>query len=421
MKEEFNRNGISAADFGADGVSPGACGLYAAIGECHLEASLKAAVTMRDRGTFGAGALLRGIYPKRANYYAFHVFYRNREIAKEIQPLIEDGRIGLRHFGEAEALVTPEAHRKYDLPEMRRYFMSAPTEDEMMRRQHTKLEAVYVRKVVEGFNRTHIGRARIFSSGKNMGVFITARSLEETIEVFDLPQYADRKISAIMIHMRWPTSIVDSGVWWGAHPIALLNSAIVHNGDLSSAPSNRLGLLCAGVDRSVGTDSEAILLAIDDLIERRGLNYQEVEWVMCRKFPKELDEMDPTERARYEELASDPILTRYKMSGPSSFIALIGDKVIAGRDRDGLRQLWMGRSEDGKTVIWGSEEKVIYQSAWIAGKDFRSVNCEPGALIGYEFDENDNIEEVYFKKASGGIGSLTSAMESDENGSHETQ
>ena len=116
---------------------------------------------------------------------------------------------------------------------------------------------------------------------------------------------------------------------------------------------------------------------------------------MCQKFPKELSSMAPDELIKYKKILTDPILARFKMSGPSSFVALIGNSVIAGRDRDGLRQLWMGRSEDGKTVIWGSEEKVIYQSAWLAEKNFKSVNCEPGRLIAYEIDEDRTIRGVY--------------------------
>jgi glutamate synthase domain-containing protein 1 len=385
---------VKREDCGVSGVAPGACGLYAAIGQVNLKAALEAAKTMQSRGTFGAGVMLHGVYPKRKNLYAFHIIYRNREIAKQLEPVFTESQ-GMRHFGEMEPLVTPEAYRKYALPEMRRYFLSPPTVDEMLRRKHTGVEELYVRRLVEDFNRKYMGDARIFSSGKNVGTFLTAMRLEDTIEIFDLSQYETRPLSALMIHMRWPTSIVASGVWWGAHPISFLNSAIIHNGDLSSAESNRQGLEAAGVERMIGTDSEAILLELDDLLVKRNFSYERVEWIMCRKFPNELVSMDPAERERYERLVSDPTLARYKMSGPSSFVALVGNKVIAGRDRDGLRQLWMGRSEDGKTLIWGSEEKVIYQSAWIMEKNFRAINCEPGRISAFELDEFGGAREAY--------------------------
>jgi len=377
------------------GIGPGACGLYAAIGKVNLRAAFESAITMQERGTFGAGVLLRGIYPKRPDHYAFHVLYRNRATAKTIEPLFTDEKIGMRHFGEMEPLVTPEAYRKYDLPEMRRYFLSAPSVDYMMRKKHTSVQDEYVRAVVEEYNRRYMGDSRIFSSGKNVGVFLTAMELNETIEAFDLYQYEQKPITAIMIHMRWPTKIVSSGVWWGAHPISFLNSAIIHNGDLSSSASNRQGLEAADVQRMVGTDSEAILLELDDLVRKRNLGYQQVEWIMCRKFPDELNNVDPAGREEYQTLVGNPILARYKMSGPSSFVSIIADRVIAGRDRDGLRQLWMGRSDDQKTVIWGSEEKVIYQSAWIARKKFKAINCEPGRLVAFELGDDGSITDAF--------------------------
>ncbi len=388
-------NSVTRADCGADGVGPGACGLYAAIGEVNLKAALESAKTMQERGTFGAGVMLRGIYPHRANYYAFHVMYRNKSIAKQLEPLFTDRGLGMQQFGDKEPLFTPESYRKYALPQMERYFMSVPTKDDMMRIAQTSVEYEFVRKVVERFNKEYMGDARIFSSGKNVGTFITAMELQDTIEVFDLYQYADRPLTAFMSHMRWPTSIVSSGIWWGAHPISFLNSAIIHNGDLSSSPSNKQGLEAANVPRQIGTDSEAMLLELENLLVGRAKNYQKAEWIMCQKFPAELVAMDDNIRAEYLAEINDPVLARYKMSGPSSFVAIIGSKVIAGRDRDGLRQLWMGRSNDGKTVIWGSEEKVIYHSAWIAKKDFKAINCEPGRLIAYELQYDGSIKGVF--------------------------
>jgi len=387
--------GIGRGDCGAAGIGPGACGLYAAIGEVNLRAALEAAATMQERGTFGAGVTLRGVYPRRKEYYAFHVLYRNRAVARELEPLFTEGKLDMRHFGEMEPLVIPEAYRKYDLPEMRRYFLSPPSVDVMMRRKHTSDEDKYVRATVEEYNARYMGDSRIFSSGKDMGTFLTSLQLRHTIEAFDLYQYETKPLNAILIHMRWPTKIVSSGLWWGAHPISFLNSAIIHNGDLSSSASNRQGLEAACVKQMVGTDSEAILLEVDDLVVDKKLNYQQTEWVLCQKFPGELDAMDPAERDAYLDLVTSPVLARYKMSGPSSFVSIIGNKVIAGRDRDGLRQLWMGRSVKGETAIWGSEEKVIYQSAWIMKKQFRSINCEPGRLVAFEIQEDGSLVDMF--------------------------
>jgi len=394
------RKEITPEDFGANGVGFGSCGLYAAVGEVDLMASIMAARELQSRGTFGAGVLIKGIYPEYAKMYALHIMYRNRHIATELEHHITEHKMGLRHIGEMESLVKPQMYRKYTLPELRRYFVETPTPDEMLRREHTDNPDIYVRRLVEKFNTLNIGKARIFSSGKNVGVFITAGDLQTTMDAYNLEQYARQRVSAVMTHMRWPTSIVDSGVWWGIHPISFLNSHMIHNGDLSSAPSNAQGIEAAGITPMIGTDSEAMLLELDDLLVKRDFDYQQIEWAMCQMFPQEEEQLPEEMRAAYKHVVMEnPTLARYKMSGPSSFVSIIRKnnlaRVISGRDRDGLRQLWMGRSSDGKTVIWSSEEKCIYQTAYLMGKKFRSINCEPGKITVFELKDNGEVRGVF--------------------------
>ncbi|GMT41925.1 MAG: glutamine amidotransferase [bacterium] len=391
---------ITPEDFGSKGVSPGSCGLYTAIGEVNLIASIRAAGELQSRGTYGAGVMIKGIYPENKNLYALHVMYLNRQIAAELEPLITEHKIGLRHIGEMEPLVKPKMYRKYSLPELRRYFVDNPTPDEMMCREHTDDPNTYVRRLVEEFNTCNRGRARIFSSGKNIGTFVSASDLNTTMEAYDLKQYADYNVGAVMIHMRWPTSIVNSGVWWGIHPIGFLNSNIIHNGDLSSSPSNAQGIEAAGIKSMVGTDSESILLELDNLFVKRNFAYQQIEWAMCQMFPQEEEQLSEDTRMKYQKIVKlNPTLARYKMSGPSSFVAIIRKggmaHVISGRDRDGLRQLWMGRSSDGKSVIWSSEEKCIYQTAFLTGKEYKAINCEPGKITVFELKENGEIKGAF--------------------------
>lgn len=396
----MRRREITPEDFGSKGVGPGSCGLYAAIGEVDLMASVTAAKELQSRGTFGAGVMIKGIYPEYANLYALHVMYRNRHVAAELEPLFTEHKIGLRHIGEMESLVKPKMYRKYTLPELRRYFVEPPTSDEMLRREHTDNPDIYVRRLVEKFNTRNNGKARIFSSGKGIGVFITASDLETTVDAYNLEQYARQRISAVMIHMRWPTSIVHSGVWWGIHPISFLNSHMIHNGDLSSAPSNAQGLEAAGVTPMIGTDSEAMLLELDDLLVKRDFDYQKIEWAMCQMYPQEEEQLPEETRKIYiDTVKGNPTLSRYKMSGPSSFVSIIRKnnlaRVISGRDRDGLRQLWMGRSNDGKSVIWSSEEKCIYITAFLMGKGFKAANCEPGKITVFELKDNGEVNGVF--------------------------
>jgi glutamine phosphoribosylpyrophosphate amidotransferase len=150
----------------------------------------------------------------------------------------------------------------------------------------------------------------------------------------------------------------------------------------------------------IGTDSEAMLLELDDLLIKRDFDYQHIEWAMCQMFPQEEEQLPGETRKAYQEVVKEnPTLARYKMSGPSSFVSIIRKnnlaRVISGRDRDGLRQLWMGRSADGKTVIWSSEEKCIYQTAYLMGKEFRSINCEPGKITVFELRDNGEVNGVF--------------------------
>ena len=391
---------IKPLDFHPQNLAPGSCGLYASAGEVDLMASLKAASELQGRGTSGAGVFIKGIYPECKDLYALHVMYFNRDIARELENLFTEHKLGLHHIGEMESMVEASMYRKYSLPELRRYFVDLPTKDQMLRRYLTVDPDTYVRRVVEKFNTTYVGKARIFSSGKNVGTFVTAYDLDTTIKAFSLSKFASRPVTAMMTHMRWPTSIVETGVWYGIHPISFINSHIIHNGDLSSAPSNRQGIEAAGVTQMVGTDSEAILLEIDNLLRGRNMSYQQIEWAICRMYPQEEEQLSEKDSAEYNDIfRNNPELSRYKMSGPSSFVSIIRKdgiaRVISGRDRDGLRQLWMGRSRDGKTVIWSSEEKCIYQTAFLTGKKYKSTNCEPGKITVFELDENGNLNGVF--------------------------
>jgi len=391
---------IRPLDFHPQNLAPGSCGLYAAAGEVDLMASLRAASELQGRGTSGAGVFIKGIYPEYKELYALHVMYFNRDIARELESLFTEHKLGLHHIGEMEAMVEASMYRKFSLPELRRYFVDLPTKDQMLRRYLTVDPDTYVRRVVEKFNTTYVGKARIFSSGKNVGTFVTAYDLKTTIEAYSLSKLASRPITAMMTHMRWPTSIVETGVWYGIHPISFINSHIIHNGDLSSAPSNRQGIEAAGVTQMVGTDSEAILLEVDNLLRGRNMSYQQIEWAMCRMYPQEEEKLSEKERGEYEDIfRNNPELGRFKMSGPSSFVSIIRKdgvaRVISGRDRDGLRQLWMGRSKDGKTVIWSSEEKCIYQTAFLTGKKYKSVNCEPGKITVFELNESGVLNGVF--------------------------
>ncbi len=78
------------------------------------------------------------------------------------------------------------------------------------------------------------GKALIFSSGKNMGVFKGVGFPEDIAEYFCLDEYEGYMW---ICHGRYPTNT--PGWWGGAHPFNLLDWSIAHNGELSSYGANR--------------------------------------------------------------------------------------------------------------------------------------------------------------------------------------
>ena len=71
--------------------------------------------------------------------------------------------------------------------------------------------------------------AHVFSSGKNMGVFKAVGYPEDVGEFYRLEEYEGYAWTA---HGRYLTNT--PGWWGGAHPFALLDYSVVHNGEISS-------------------------------------------------------------------------------------------------------------------------------------------------------------------------------------------
>ena len=76
--------------------------------------------------------------------------------------------------------------------------------------------------------------AFVASSGKNMGAFKGVGYPEEIADFFRLEEYDGH---TWLGHNRFPTNT--PGWWGGAHPFALLDWAVVHNGEISSYGINR--------------------------------------------------------------------------------------------------------------------------------------------------------------------------------------
>ena len=93
-----------------------------------------------------------------------------------------------------------------------------------------------------------------------MGVFKAVGYPEDVGKFYRLEEYAGYAWTA---HGRYPTNT--PGWWGGAHPFALLDYTIVHNGEISSYDANRRYIEMYGYKCNLLTDTEVITYIIDFL------------------------------------------------------------------------------------------------------------------------------------------------------------
>lgn len=376
---------VEAFSGGDRGIPNGACGLLAAVGKIELMPLINSAACLQYRARTGAGITLKGVY-ENINFFVFHIMYRTDSKRSELEEWFL--RYGL-HLLDKEEMVRRKYYYEYDMPRMVRYIVSPPTREEMLELARHDDQNRFVIERVSEFNTLFKDDARIFSSGRGTGTFLTAFELSDTIKIFEIEQYADDDIRALQVHMRWPT-ITGRGLWWGPQPIALFNVSGIHNGHLSSDRANSRALEQIGVRMQVGTDSEAIFLEITHLLSQ-GFTLRDIEWIMAQKFPEEVQLMDEAERNRYLNLTRDPVYSQFKMSGPSTAMVLVDDILVGITDRDHLRPFAVGESED--IVIMGSEERAIISAAHLLVKNVRLHTPEAGRVVGYQIGD-DRVEKL---------------------------
>ena len=175
-----------------------------------------------------------------------------------------------KHFDivNLSKIPTRQHPRITDEPMIWRYFV-APLPTKLAASQLDERE--FVARFVIRINHTLDG-AYIFSSGKNMGVFKAIRLPRGCRRIL----YARRTMrrTAWTCHGRYPTNT--PGWWGGAHPFALLDTTVVHNGEISSYDANRRFIEMFGYSCDLLTDTEVITYIIDYLGRKLGLTYPEM-------------------------------------------------------------------------------------------------------------------------------------------------
>ncbi|MCS7095454.1 MAG: glutamine amidotransferase family protein [Nitrososphaerota archaeon] len=304
---------------------------------------IRAISNMRERGNgLGGGFAIYGIYPDHRELYAFHVMYLNRQAKRRVEKsLKEKFRVVL-----SEELPTKEA-KVWNPPLIWRYFIE-PNRSKV--NEEKIAEDDYVVKNVMHINVSENGRALIFSSGKNMGVFKGVGYPEDIAEYFCLEEYEGYMW---VCHSRYPTNT--PGWWGGAHPFSLLDWAVAHNGELSSYGTNRRFLETYGYKCTMQTDTEVFTYAFDLLVRRHKIPLELVSKILTPPFWDEIDCMPQKQKQLLTALRQT--YSGLLMNGPFSVIVAQQGQMIGLTDRIKLRPLTAGVK--GDFLYLSSEEAAI--------------------------------------------------------------
>lgn len=331
---------------GIDGIRiPSGCaisGIFSKSGKrINGEKIIKSIALMHERSNgLGGGFAAYGIYPDYKDFYAFHIFYDSNQSKYECERLLEKSFV----VEKQEIIPTRKHPNIVNEPLIMRYFV-VPTQVELKNKQLDESE--FIVKFVMGIN-TNIEGAYIFSSGKNMGVFKAVGYPEDVGKFYCLEKYEAYLWTA---HGRYPTNT--PGWWGGAHPFALLDYSVVHNGEISSYDANRRHIEMFGYKCNLLTDTEVITYICDYLIRKQGLTLEEVSNVIAAPFWKTIDKSPDKKILKYLRNTFASLL----ITGPFSIILGFEGGFMALNDRLKLRSMVVGEKDD--MVYVASEESAI--------------------------------------------------------------
>jgi glutamate synthase domain-containing protein 1 len=301
---------------------------------------IKAIANMHERGNgLGGGIAVYGIYPEHEDDYAFHIMYLSRDAKEKTDKLLKEDFNVICD----EEIPTREANVR-DPPLVWRYFVQP-----RKRKLETQTEDDYVIEKVMRIN-TETGKAFVFSSGKDMGVFKGVGFPEDIADFFRLEEY---KGYLWTVHGRFPTN--SPGWWGGAHPFNILDWTVVHNGELSSYGINRRFLEMYGYKCTMQTDTEVLAYAVDLLMRRQQLPIEIVSKILAAPLWSEIDEMEPKQQQAFRAIRQ--IYGSLLMNGPFSIIVAHHGEMIGLTDRIKLRPLVAGTK--GDFLYMSSEESAI--------------------------------------------------------------
>lgn len=316
---------------------------------------------MHERSNgLGGGFAGYGIYPEYRDFFALHIFYDDDGSRTECESYLRSAVEIVR----AENIPTRKIPAITDEPLIWRYFVT-PLRSVLASMQLDENE--FIARVVMRIN-TGIQGAYVFSSGKNMGVFKAVGYPEDVGEFYRLEEYAAYCWTG---HGRYPTNT--PGWWGGAHPFALLDRTIVHNGEISSYDANRRYIEMYGYKCTLQTDTEVITYIADFLQRKQGLTLEETASVIAAPFWSTIDRKDERERQKLQYLRT--LYPSLLITGPFSIVLGFEGGVMALNDRLKLRSMVVG--EKGDKVFIASEEAAIRAMEPEAEKIWAPAGGEP--------------------------------------------
>ena len=308
------------------------------------EKIIKSMCPMHERSNgLGGGFAGYGIYPEYRELFALHIFYDGELCRGECEAYLRE------HLEIVKGEIIPTRKIPYitDEPLIWRYFVT-PLRSVLASRQLDENE--FLARIVMYIN-THLKGTYVFSSGKNMGVFKAVGFPEDVGEFYRLEEY---EAYAWTAHGRYPTNT--PGWWGGAHPFALLDRTIVHNGEISSYDANRRYIEMFGYKCTLQTDTEVITYIADYLQRKQGLSLTELAAVIAAPFWTTIKRR-PTEEERMKLSYLRKVFPSLLVTGPFSIILGFEGGLMALNDRLKLRSMVVGEKDD--LTFIASEEAAI--------------------------------------------------------------
>lgn len=298
---------------------------------------------MHDRSNgLGGGFAAYGIYPEYKEQYALHIFYNDNSVKADCEKFLRESF----EVVKAEPIPTRTIPEITDEPLIWRYFVS-PLKSVLSSMQLDEKE--YTVRIVMKIN-TEFAGCYVFSSGKNMGAFKAVGFPEDVGRFYRLEEYEAYSWTA---HGRYPTNT--PGWWGGAHPFALLDYSIVHNGEISSYDANRRFIEMFGYKCTLQTDTEVITYIADYLLRRQGLSLAETASVIAAPFWDTISRKSEAERDKLTYLRS--VYSSLLVTGPFSIVLGYTGGLMALNDRLKLRSMVVGEKDD--LTFIASEEAAI--------------------------------------------------------------